>query len=542
MEFRILGPLEVADDGAVRALPPGKPRALLAVLLLRANEVVPADLVIDQLWGENPPATAGHLVHVYVSQLRKSLGDKGELLATRSPGYQLAVGPEGLDLYRFELRLREAREALDVGDAAGAATLAREALGLWRGPALSDFAYESFAQTAIGRLEELRLAAQELGIESELRMGRSGELVAELEALVREHPLRERLRGQLMTALYRSGRQAEALETYQDLRRRLAEELGLDPGPALQRLEGAILRHDPELRPDAAPAVIEATGQAAERSVLVYSRNLDRLDALIAIGETLVARPGRELILVSVVERPDELGAVTETLHERRAALGIRGAKARAAAFTSPDPGGNVVRLASRYSADLVLADAPDDWPGCELPADLIGLLERTPSDVALLVAGEVVGDPDGPVYVLFGGGEEDWAAVELAAWVAKSTGAALRLVGTAADLDRGRRDASGLLAHASLAIQRVLGVAAEPVLASREVAEVVEVTADGRLIAIGLSPRRRGAEGGSFGADVAARSQSPVFLVRGGIRPGGLAPAESLTRFTWTVAARATA
>ena len=368
-------------------------------------------------------------------------------------------------------------------------------------------------------------------------MGRSGELVAELEALVREHPLRERLRGQLMTALYRSGRQAEALEIYQDLRRRLAEELGLDPGPALQQLERAILRHDPELRPDVAPAAPDPV----ERSVLVYSRDIDRLDALVAIGEPLVAQQGRELILVSVAERPDELAEVTDALHDRRTALDTRGVRARAAAFTSPEAGGDVVRLASRYGADLVLADASEGWPTTALAADLVALLERTSSDVALLVAGDVGGNADGPVYVLFGGAEEDWAAVELAAWIAKSTGSALRLVGTAADPDRGRRDASGLLAHASLAIQRVLGVAAEPVLASRDVAEVVEATADGRLIAIALSPRRLGAEGGSFGADVAAQSRSPVFLVRGGLRPGGLAPAESLTRFTWTVAARTT-
>ena len=540
MEFRILGPLEVVDGDAVRALPAGKPRALLAILLLRANEVVPADVVVDQLWGENPPPTAGHLVHVYVSQLRKALGDKGNVLATRAPGYVLTVGPEGLDLYRFEIRLREAREALDAGDAPSAAERAREALGLWRGPALADFVYESFAQAAIARLEELRLAAQEHRIESELRLGRSGELVSELEVLVREHPLRERLRGQLMTALYRSGRQAEALETYQDLRRRLAEELGLDPGPVLQQLEKAILRHDPELQPEATPAP-EFAGQVIERSVLVYSRNLDRLDALVAIGEALVAHQGRELILFSVAERADELAAVTDTLNVRRAALDIRGVNARAAAFTSPEAGEDVIRLASRYGADLVLADAPVGWPGSGLPKELVALLEHAPSDVALLVAGDPGASPDGPIYVLFGGAEEDWAAVELAAWVAKSTGAALRLVGTAADPDRGRRDASQLLAHASLAIQRVLGVTADPVLSSPDVTKVVEATADGRLIAIGLSPRRRAAGGSSFGADVAARSRSPVFLVRGGFRPGGLAPAESLTRFTWTVTARTT-
>jgi DNA-binding SARP family transcriptional activator len=536
MEFRILGPLEAVDAGEPVALPTGKPAALLAILLLRANEVVPVDVIVDQLWGARPPPTAGHLVHVYVSQLRKALGDRGGMLATRSPGYVLTLGPGDLDLYRFELRLREARDALDADEPSEAVRLGTEALDLWRGPPLADFSYESFALAAIGRLEELHLMARELRIEAELRLERSAELVPELESLVAEHPLRERLRGQLMTALYRSGRQAQALETYQDLRRRLAEELGLDPGPALRDLERAILRQDPELRPTPGrPPELAESG--TRRSVLVYARDPARLDALVAIGERLAARQGRELILVSVARDADALPGVTEMLHARRAALGKRGVQVRAAAFTSPDPGGDVVRLASRYAADLVLTDASESPPSGAFADDVEALLGAAPSDVALLVTGALGGSGDGPVYVLFGGAEHDWAAAELAAWAARSIGAPLRLLGTAADPEKSRRDASGLLAHASLVVQHVAGIAAEPVLVRRDVNEVVAATQGGSFLAIGLSPARSRDDEASFRAQVAERAHPATVLVRAGLRPGGTAPAESLTRFTWTIA-----
>ena len=541
MEFRILGPLEVVDEERQVALPSGKPAALLAVLLLRANEIVPADVLVDQLWGERPPKSAGHLVHVYVSQLRKAFGSHGDVLATRSPGYVLGVGPDGLDLYRFELRLRDARDALGADDPARAARLATEALAVWRGPPLAEFAYESFAQAAIARLEELRLAAVELRLEAELRRGCGGELVAELESLVRDHPLREQLCAMLMTALYRSGRQAAALAAYRDLRVRLAENLGLEPGPALQQLERSILQQDPGLDPARDPGVgspVSLSGDpAAARSVLVYSRSPARIDALVAIAEPLVRRPGRELILVSVVEEADELERATGSLHRQRSLLGSRGLQVRVAAFTSPDPGEDIVRLASRYGADLVLADGPEGWPGGALPADLAVLLERTPSDVALLVAGNTGGAPDGPVYVLFGGAEHDWAAAELAAWAANATAVPLRLVGTAADPGVDTRDASGLLAHASLVVQHVAGIATEPVLARRDVGEVVAATEDGSLLAIGLSSSHSSDEEGSFRALVAASARPATLLVRAGVRPGGIAPAESLTRFTWTIA-----
>ncbi len=249
MEFRVLGPFEVCEGGQPLEIGAGKQRALLAVLLLRSGEVVSTDRLIDALWDEDPPASALNSIHVYVSQLRKALGNGH--LETRGHGYLLALEPEQLDLGRFERLLGEGRELLAEGEAERAAEVLRAALALWRGPPLSDFASEPFAHGEIARLEELRLSALEERVEADLALGRHAELVPELEALVREHPLRERLRAQLMLALYRSGRQAEALDAYQQARRMLAEELGLEPGRRLQELEGAILRQDPELDPPA---------------------------------------------------------------------------------------------------------------------------------------------------------------------------------------------------------------------------------------------------------------------------------------------------
>src|SRR5215211_359091 len=245
MEFAVLGPVAARHDG--RELPLGGPkqRALLAILLLHANEVVSRDRLIDGLWGERPPPTAGHTLDNYVSRLRKALGDAR--LSRRPPGYMLRVEGDELDLDRFERLFREGREALARGDAGGAAAKLRSGLALWRGAALADLLYEPFAATESERLEERRLMALEDRIEADLALGRSGELVPELEALVREHPLRERLLGQLMLALYRSGRQAEALAAFQAARHRLAEELGLEPGPQLRELEHRILAHDPGL-------------------------------------------------------------------------------------------------------------------------------------------------------------------------------------------------------------------------------------------------------------------------------------------------------
>jgi YVTN family beta-propeller protein len=245
VEFAVLGPVAARHDG--RELPLGGPkqRGLLAILLLNANEVVSRDRLIDGLWGERPPPTAAHTLDNYVSRLRKALGEAR--LSTRPPGYMLEVKGDELDLDRFERLFREGREALARGRAHEAAATLRSALALWRGAALADLLYEPFAATESERLEQRRVMALEDRIDSDLALGRSIELVPELEALVREHPLRERLLGQLMLALYRSGRQAEALAAFQAAKQRLSEELGLEPGPQLRDLEHRILEHDPGL-------------------------------------------------------------------------------------------------------------------------------------------------------------------------------------------------------------------------------------------------------------------------------------------------------
>jgi len=219
MEFRILGPLEVVDAGRSLQIPGGKARALLAILLLNANEVQSTDRLIDLLWGENPPATADKALQVHVSQLRKSLSDaqvSDSPIQTRPPGYFLALGAHHLDLLKFGQLVDEGRRAKASGDVRGASDRLHDALALWRGSPLSDFTFEPFAHSEISRLEELRLAAIEEGLDADLDLGRHSEVIAELEVLVDDHPLRERFRAQLMIALYRAGRQADALRVYDE--------------------------------------------------------------------------------------------------------------------------------------------------------------------------------------------------------------------------------------------------------------------------------------------------------------------------------------
>jgi DNA-binding SARP family transcriptional activator len=243
VEFRILGPLEVTRDGAPVPLTGQRQRALLAALLLRANQVVPTERLVDELWRGEPPKTATTALHNVVSQLRRLLGD--DVLVTRSPGYVLRVTPELVDATRFEAALRDAR-GREVGERAQAL---RDALALWRGPALVDVADEPYAEVEARRLEELRLVAIEERVEADLALGAPEAVVPELEALVAANPLRERPRAQLMLAFYRAGRQADALRAYAAARRTLVEEVGIEPGPALQRLHAEILRQERSLEP-----------------------------------------------------------------------------------------------------------------------------------------------------------------------------------------------------------------------------------------------------------------------------------------------------
>jgi DNA-binding SARP family transcriptional activator len=248
LELGFLGPFEVRiDGGAPVAVGGARQKALLAILALHANEVVSADRLIDELWGDNAPATAAHTIQVFVSRLRAALAGAAGRLTTRAPGYMLELGADGLDVFRCERLYERARSALAAGDGLGAVEGLREAEQLWRGPPLADFAYEPFAQAAVARLEELRMACREELVDAQLAVGEHAAVVPRLEALVREQPFRERPRAQLMLALYRCGRQADALDAFQQARRTFLDELGLEPSPALRALEQAILNQDPSL-------------------------------------------------------------------------------------------------------------------------------------------------------------------------------------------------------------------------------------------------------------------------------------------------------
>lgn len=267
MQFRILGPLEVVDANGRRMEIAGhKPRALLAMLLLRANEVVPIGRLIDGLWDEDPPEGAGKAVQIYVSRVRKALGDSAEVIETRAGGYAVSTAAAELDLERFDQLEREARRALDEGAPETAASRLDEALALWRGPPLAEFTGEAFAHEIAG-LAERRLVAIEARVDAELAVGRHVTVVAELGNLVEEHPFRERLRGQLMIALARSGRQADALRVYDEGRRRLVGELGIEPGASLRDLHTAILRQEPSVvespRPASPPTIARRDGDGA---------------------------------------------------------------------------------------------------------------------------------------------------------------------------------------------------------------------------------------------------------------------------------------
>jgi DNA-binding SARP family transcriptional activator len=499
-------------------------RALLALLLLRANEVVAADVLIDAMWGDDPPRDPTNALQYHVSQLRKAIGSRDTVI-TQEPGYLIRVGQNELDLFTFEQLVGDAQTP--VPDEA--ARLLRGALELWRGPPLGDLAYADWAQMEIGRLEELRVRALELRIDADLALGRHAQVVAELEALVREHPLRERPRAALMRALYASGRQAEALEAYRDARAMLVDELGIEPSPELQELERAILRHDSSLA--AAPEV-----HARYRAIVVIVRDEQNVGSLRAIAEPLARRPERELILARLVQTGDDLARATALLAEQRQGIVDGGLACRVAAYTSLEPGGDAARLATEHDADLVLVDARPDPGTGELEHELTAVLAGASCDVGVLVGGAM--PETGPVVTPFGGIDHDWSAIELAALLAKAVGTTLRLLGTEADPAGGRRDASRLLARASLLVQQVIGIVTEPMLVPAGEQGVVEAAHDARLLVVGLSERWRTEGIGPVRAAVATAAAAPTLFARRGARATGLGPSHTLTRFSWTVSA----
>jgi DNA-binding SARP family transcriptional activator len=311
MEYRILGPLEVLDGDRQISLGGTRQRAVLALLLLHGNETLTRDVLIDRLWGEEAPATAAKVLQNCVSALRKEL--PAETIRTVAGAYALALGPEELDRDRFERLLGNGRAALADGAYEQAAELLRAALALWRGSPLADLSYESFTQDEITRLEELHIGAIEDRLDAELGLGLHDDVVPEVEALAARYPLRERLRGQLMLALYRAGRQAEALEVYRAARRTLMSELGIEPSRALQDLERAILAHDPTL--EGAPRRSGARpGRAAASPLVGRNREVALLEA--GLEDALAGR-GRLFVVVGEAgsgktHLADELGSVAK--------------------------------------------------------------------------------------------------------------------------------------------------------------------------------------------------------------------------------------
>ena len=283
MELRLLGPLQVVVDGEEIALGGAKQRAVLATLVLRAGDVVPLERLIDEIWGDDPPQSAAHSLESYISRLRHILNGHGPTLVRRGSGYGLELGGAWLDADAFDELAGEAGEAAESGDHRATSELARRALSHWRGPALGDVALGPSGRAETERLEELRLHTQELRIDAELALGRDKQLVGELQALVAQSPYREKFVEQLMLALYRAGRQAEALDVYEKTRRRLDDDLGLQPSAELRALSGQIVRQEPELR---------RSRPSDQRGLLLRStvtprRRSRRLAGLVAAGAVI---------------------------------------------------------------------------------------------------------------------------------------------------------------------------------------------------------------------------------------------------------------
>ena len=488
-------------------------------MLVGANEVISRDRLLEELWGAEQPGAGGTALRVRVSQLRKALGSGGAALVTQPPGYRLNVDRAQFDLYRFEDLIAHAS---DAEPEVAAATL-RDALALWRGSPLAEFTYEPFAQAAIARLEELRLVALERRIDADLALGGDADLVGEIEALVSAHPLRERLRAQLMLALYRSGRQADALAVYAATRQMLVDELGIEPCTALHELEAAILKQDPGLELEAPPA--------PGRSILVAPFDAARFESLVALAGPLARRPPRELIVAQLIDSPSDLADASALARGRRKGLEERGISARAAAFTTSNPAADLVRIATEQDVDLLVIEAPAALLEDET---MRNVLLGAPCDVAALVAREEA-PPAGAVLVPFTGAEHDWSAIELGAWIARSQSSSLLLVGPS----EAGRDSSRLLARASLAVQRALGVEAEPLLVEPGIDALLEAAERAALVVVGLTDRWRRDGLGPARHALVTRARPPAVIVRRGARPGGLAPPESHTRFTWSIAAR---
>jgi DNA-binding SARP family transcriptional activator len=500
LEYRVLGPFEVIRDGAPAELGGAKPRALLALLLLETGRAVSTRRLTDDLWSPAPPSSAKAL-QVYVSQLRKALGS--DVIETREDAYLLRTTTASFDLTQFEELVDAGRSQIAAGRTAEGADVLADALRLWRGDALDGLDEPGLAPFR-ARLDELRLVVHELWNDARLETGHSATLLPELTMLARRNPLRERFQEQLMLALYRSGRQAEALGVYRALREQLNDELGLEPRERLRRLEQAILRQDSEL--EGKPT---ADGR---RAVVAAGASPSRLAAL---GAPLARQGSGELVLLTPVADRGALAPASALLEPERSD------DVRVAAFVSQTPVRDVLRLAADEDAELVVLETPAAALNTRPSPDIAAAA----CDIAFFVdaPGEL---PGAQITVLFGGAAEDWKAVELAAVLARSCSLPLRLLGL--------EEASTLLARAALVVQRFVGVATEPALFDPADAQSPALAAAGGTMVAGISAW---GDGGLSPARLQLLEAGvPLLFVRGGPRPSLLAPTRSLTLFSWSL------
>jgi predicted ATPase/DNA-binding SARP family transcriptional activator len=501
LEFAVLGPFEVRSRGSPLKLASAKQRALLAVLLLHANKVVSNDRLIDELWPQKAPESTTNVLQVHVSQLRKLLAAGGARteagpLLTRAPGYVLRVDPDCIDSVRFERLLDEGIRARAAKEAERAYVTLQEGLALWRGPALADFSFEGFARAESARLEELHLLAMEERVEAALDLGRHAALVGELEALVAQHPLRERLIGQLMLALYRSRRQAEALNAYSNARKRLVEELGIEPSTTLQRLERAILNQDPSLdlaepapRPrepqvpemPAETALVAATrpsrktvtvvfaewALAPSRSSTIDPETLDPvLGRLVQSLASVVERHGgsvqwsREVETISVFGLPRV--HEDDALRGVRAAVELRDEVAALGALLESDFG---VRVGVRIGLNTgnVVAGAPFASPSTGGASSVAARLGRSAEIGEIYLAGtthELLRDAVEAEPLEIGGAEATWRLLAVLAGAGGARTLSDAMVGRSGELETLRRVYESIESERRASLVTVLGPA----------------------------------------------------------------------------------
>ena len=544
MELRVLGPLEVVEGDREVPIPSRMQRSILAMLGLYRGAVAPRDRLIDELWGDSPPPTADHALNVHLTGLRQRV--PGDRIQTVGGGYRLRMDDIDLDLDRFERLVAQGDEALRAGDALRAAERLRSAMALWRGEPLEDLAGEGSLRAERARLDELRLVVFERAIDAQLAAGQHAEAIPQLQRAVATSPLREGATVRLMLALYRDGRQAEALEAYRRTRAVLDDELGVEPGPELERMQSAILGHDPALQPDAAdPKASLDTAPAVTpdpvREVVVTGFDDAGLADALEVAVDLVHDGERGLILARLVERDAAVfGAAVAELRLRRAGLRERGVTVRTATQTTDAWGPDLARLALRATADLIVVGGVQPDADGRLPEAVVTLLDQGAVQVALVIPGERVAPVgDAPILVPFGGADHDWAALELAAWLARARSTRLIIAGSMASspVAGAAPDASRLIADACLVVQRMLAVDAEPALVEPSSSALAAAAETASHVILGLSDRWRDEGLGSFRAAVAAQSPGIVIATRRGLRPSGLAPREALTRFRWSIA-----